>query len=247
MTLIRLAVCFLGVSLFCTTLADQLNVRNSPLNLKGVQLSLPAVSLTQACKEIAGAYHVPLCLEYTDQSGRKRVTFEIQSSMVLDEVLSNICQQVGDEYGYVVVEQDFGILNLVPKSLAQKMRDYPIQKEVLSFTVTNQPLIEAYHELISHGIVQKHAFDLSGIAEVPSSFSNSDVQTIVTELAQHFAQQLPSALLSRATNLVNISATNTTVRDIFNRVAAQVSNTFWEANISGTNCYVDYLWIRLPP
>ena len=167
--------------------------------------------------------------------------------MTLGEVLSIICSQVGDEYGYVIMEQDCGILNLVPKALAQKMRGYPIQREVLSITVTNQPLIEAYRELIRHGIVQEHVFDLSRIGGVPDSYSNSDVRTIVTQLAQQFAQHLPSALLSGATNLVSMSATNVTVRDILNRVTSQVSNTFWEANVSGTNCYVDYLWIRQPP
>ena len=195
---------------------------NDPLAMSGIAITdLPGnVSFDEACSLLRTRFGQPICYEYFADSETNRVRLWVAKNMTLRDILKDLCDQMGDRFGYRIEQSASGSIVLDPRNRIRSQKFYPMERNIPKFDVTNYPISKLIGKLIDMHIISSTTFNGSG---------NCMDYVIL--------QDTP-------TKRISLNLSNVTLRDLLCEAVAQVSNTAWEVMIDGTNCYVMLEWIK---
>ena len=202
---------------------DVKSPQKDPLLKMGYSCTYPVETPAEALCLFNDAYGVPISAEFYEGDRRIHIILQVTEDMTLRSALRKVCQQMGPTKGYKVVKDSVtGMTMLIPVMRIKKDVSYPLLRRIPEFTVRHKTVKEVYDKLVQMSFTQPS----SGI--------------ISTSPRAKF--RYPLYYDTRPTD-ISISATNVTLRELLNRVVIQMTNAYWYADISGTNCYLQICWI----
>jgi len=201
-------------------------------------------TLAGAADYLSRAYGVPVCVECPSEALDKRVRINLIADASLEEMLADICQQMGEEFAFRVVARPLGARVLVSEVMLTNMTrnadwmkedgrrfaqtqfrnapPYPFTQRVREFAITNATISEVETKLYEQGLIRACVRLAGGIGP------KRDVSS------------------RPGTNTVTVALHDTTLREILNTTVSQIGNMRWSAWYDAKGPCLNFRWLEVP-